>query len=68
MPGGGTLSACGWDSTCPGHLHIDSVRVSLEVSTAFIDTLSYTCNQIARIAHGTDGRGLQILPADEIGE
>ena len=45
-----------------GHLHIDSVRVPLEVSTAFIDTLSYTCNQSARIAHGTDGiEGLQIL-------
>ena len=34
---------------------MDSVRVPFEVSTAFIDTSSYTCNHIARIAHGTDG-------------
>ena len=64
MPGGGTLSACGWDSTCPGHLHIDSVRVPLEVSTAFLDTLSYTCNQIAPITMVLMVEGLQILPAD----
>ena len=31
MPGG-------WDSTCPGHLHIYADRVPLEVSTASIES------------------------------